>query len=389
MQQADQIEPFLGLDLQVFTDVIACGTPERRTELARQIAALLADPATPAAERSQVKPVALELAADADPGVRLALALALTDAKDLDSDILFTIVADEEEVALPFITASAAIDTPRAIAILRAGDAPRQAVIAARGGFGPEVIGLITRDCAASVNAILLENQAFSLTAAHYHTLYDRFGEDRDMLDLLLSMPGLPPVIRIVQARKAAANLTVMLAGRGWLPANSSDVMADAEENATLGVLINADPEQLPGAIAYLIDNEFLTPALIVHAACLGAMDVVAECMAGLAGIPKRRAEQQMYNGGKLRGLFERCGLPESCYWTLKAACDVTSEERRQGLFFTAEDFGRRLIEILLTRYDGLPVAEQPRHLAFISRFAAERARLLATRLKADLQHAA
>jgi hypothetical protein len=182
----------------------------------------------------------------------------------------------------------------------------------------------------------------------------------------------------------------VLLAERAWLPAGqAADLVHDAEENTTLDILAMATPHDLPPAVAFLIDNEMLTPSLIVHAACQGAMEVVAECFAALSRLPLRRVEEQMYGRGKFRLLHERCGLPNSCFWTLQAACDVASGEREDGIRLSPEEFGAGIVELLLTRYESMPVSEQPRNLDFVGRYAAASARHLAVRLRADLQRAA
>ncbi|PZF76787.1 hypothetical protein DK847_09955 [Aestuariivirga litoralis] len=390
MQHATKQEPTFGLDIQVFMDVIACGDAARRTTLALQIARFLGDAATSPGEREQVLPVARRLVADADAGVRRSFIDALTVLRVLDADLLFTIASDEEEIALPFLAATPALDGLRMLAVLRAGGETRQAVIAMRPGLPAEAVDFITREASLAVNALLLENADVTLGAAHFRTLYQRFGGEKAMLDLLLARPDLPPVIRIVQARRAAASIHALLTERHWLPsALSAELVADAEENATLDVLRQAGPHDLPPAIAFLIDNQLLTPSLIVHAACQGAMPVVIECLAQLSGLPPRKVEEQVYQRGRLRALHARCGLPDSCYWTLQAACDVAADEREDGLNHSADEFGAHIIETLLTRYAAMPPAEQPRNLAFLGRYAAERTRHLATRLKADLQQAA
>jgi uncharacterized protein (DUF2336 family) len=390
MQHGDKQEPTFGLDIQVFTDIIACGDAACRTSLALQIADFIADPATPPGEREQIMPVARRLAADEDIAVRAAFAEALSDLDTLDADLLFTIASDEDEIALPFLSRTPALDPLRTLAVLRAGGESRQAAIAARPDLSQDAIDVITRELPLAVNAMLLENAEARLGPRHYRTIYQRFGAEREMLDLLLARPGLPPVIRIVQARRAAANLHRMLSERRWIPApQAADMVAEAEETATLEVLAAAEAYDLPAAVAFLIDKDLLTPSLIVRAACQGAMHVVAECLAGLSGLSLRRVEERMYETGKFRALHERCGLPQGCYWTLQAACDVAADEQEEGMRLSADEFGAGILEQLLTRYEAMPLAEQPRHLDFVGRYAAENARQLAAQLKADLQQAA
>ena len=390
MHHGDKQEPTFGLDIQVFMDVIACGDAARRTSLALQIARFLADPASPAGEREQVLPTARRLAADPDIAVRRAFAEALSDLEILDADLLFTIVADDDEVALPFLAATPALDSLRMLAVLRAGGEARQAVIASRPNLSDEAIETITRELPLAVNALLLENAEARLGPHHYRTIYQRFGTEREMLERLLARPGLPPVIRIAQARRAAANLHELLAERSWLaPSRAVELVVDAEETATLEILRGATPFDLPPAVAFLIDNDLLTPSLIVHAACQGDMHVVAECLAGLSGLPLRRVEEQMFGSGRFKSLHGRCDLPQSSFWALQAACDVAAEAREDGIDLGPDEFGARLIEQLLTRYENMPLAEQPRALDLIGRFATEKARHLATMLRADLQNAA
>lgn len=390
MHHAAKQEPTFGLDIQVFMDVIACGDAARRTSLALQIARLLADPDTPAGEREQVLPTARRLAADADLSVRRAFAEALAEIDMLDADLLFTIAADDDEIALPFLARCRALDSLRMLAVLRAGDEARQGVIALRPDLSDETIEAITREMPLAVNGLLLENDEARLGPGHYRTLYQRFGTEQEMLDRLLARPGLPPVIRIAQARRAAANLHALVGEHGWLSSRrAAELVADAEENATLEILAAATPFDLPAAVAFLIDNDLLTPSLIVHAACQGAMHVVAECLSGLSGLPLRRVEEQMYQGGRFKALHSRCGLPASCFWTLQAACDVAAQARADAVELSTEEFGACIIEQLLTRYESMPVSEQPRNLDFIGRYAAQGTRELASLLRADLQRAA
>lgn len=386
----DRLEPSFGLDIQVFMDVIACGDAARRTALALQIVGFLSDPATTAGERLQVLPVARRLAADPDIAVRSAFVEALAQIPVLDADLLFTIVSDDDEIALPFLAATPALDTLRMLAVLRAGGELRQAVIATRADVTGEAIDFITREASLAVNGLLLDNQAIRLGPMHFRTLYQRFAGEKEMLDLLLARADLPPVIRIVQARRAASDISALLAERSWLPSGqAAELVQGAEESALLDILANADPNELPQAVAFLIDGEMLTPSLIVHAACKGSMHVVAECLVGLSGLPLRRVEGLMNAGLRFRSLHARCGLPESCYWTLQAACDVAADERADGIRLSVDEFGRRIVELLLTRYEAVSPAEQPRHLDVVGRYAAETTRHLATLLKADLQRAA
>jgi uncharacterized protein (DUF2336 family) len=391
--QPDIIEPsFCGLDDQVFMDVIATGDIAQRINLALQLAAFLAREDTPQKEREQVVPAVLKLTADPEPEVREALAAGLAGVSALNADVLFAIVADDDEIALPFLAGTPALSPWHMLAVLRVGDDARRATVALRPDVSAEAVDYVIESLPLAVNALMLENEQLVLTPDQYRALYARFGEEREILDFLLASPGLPLDIRVAHARLAASRMQDHIIERGWIPANdATEIVAEAEENAILGILTGATAEQRAEVVSFLVENDLLTPSIIVRAACTGAMEVVAEIMANLAGLPLKRAEHAMFvkSAGSFRSLHAKAGLPQSCYWTLQAACDVAREERQDGIRLTPEDYGRRLIEVLMTRYEALPMAERPKQLDVVGRFASDRARLIARRLKADLLRAA
>ena len=381
---------YCGLDDRVFMEVIASGSPEQRIELATQLAAFVARTDAPQKERDQAVPAILKLTADPVTEVRQALASGLETVASLNADVLFAIIADDDAIALPFLAETPALTAWHMLAVLRVGDDARRATVALRPDVSAEAVDYIVESLPLAVNALMLENEHLVLTPAQARALYARFGETREMLDCLLMREDLPLDIRISHARLAASRTQQLIIERGWIPANdATELVADAEETAVLDILSRASAEERAEVVSFLVDGELLTPSIIVRAACQGNMDVVAEVLAALAGIPLKRAHDAIFVKGSIRSLHAKAGLPQSCYWTLQAAADVAREERQDGFRLTPDDFGHRLIELLLTRYEALPPAERPRQLDVVSRFAADRPRLIARRLRTDLLRAA
>ena len=392
MQPDPTQQTFFGLDDSVFMDVIQNGDTPQRIRLAAQLAAFLCCEEAPKQERDLVVPAALKLAADAEADVRHALAQGLAACPDLHSDLLFAIISDDDEIALPFLCLTPALNHWHMLAVLRVGDDVRRAAVALRPDVSAEAVGYIVDSLSLALNALLFENEAVSFNDEQYRRLYARFGEAREMLERLLARDDLPPDIRILHARQSASRMQKLIVERGWIPANGAvALVADAEENVVLNILTDAGPAQREAVVAFLLDREMLTPSIIVRAACLGATDVVAHILAHLTGVPVKRAKDMMFgrSQGGFRSLHAKSGLPQSCYWTLQAACDTAREERDEGIRLTPDDFGRRMIEILMTRYEALPMRERPGQLDFVGRFASDRTRLIARRLKADLLRAA
>ncbi len=392
MLEIEKTEPSFGLDTSIFMHVIDNGEAEQRTELAIQLSRFLANEETPQSERDQVVPVVLKLAVDPVLQVRRALAEGLVDVPSLHADIMFSIISDDDALAIPFLSATPALNHWHMLAVLRVGDEARQAAIALRPDITAEAIGYIVKSCALKVAVLLFENEAVRFSEEEYHTLYTRFGHAGEMIECLLACDDLPLDIRIMQAKRASNRMHQLMAERGWLPANdAAELVADAEETAVLRILTQADGAELAAIVGFLMEKAMLTPSIIIRAACLGEMKVVEQALAHLAGITAKRARELMRGKGLtgFKGLHTKSGLPQTCYWILQAAADVARDEEEEGITLAPDDFGRRLIEALMTRYEAMPLKERTRHLEYVGRFAADRARLIARRLKADLVRAA
>ena len=392
MPKTGKQEPGLGLDISIFMQVIEAGDAEQRALLAAQLAVFLNKSDVPVSEREQVVPVVLKLAVDPVLLVRKTLADGLVGLANLHADILFSIISDDDELALPFLASTPALSHWHMLAVLRVGDEARQACVALRPDISNEAVDSIVKSSPLNIALLLFENAAVTFSDEDYHRLYTRFGHAGDMVECLLACSDLPLDIRILQAKRASNRMHQLMAERGWLPANdAAELVADAEDTAVLRILTQASDAELAQVVAFLVNKAMLTPSIIVRAACLGEMRVVEQALAHLSDIPRKRARELMRGKGLtgFKGLHGKSGLPASCYWILQASCDVAADESEEGIKLGADDFGRRLIEALMTRYEAMPLKERTKHLEYVGRFAAERARIIAKRLKADLLRAA
>jgi uncharacterized protein (DUF2336 family) len=391
--QADLIsDPGFGLDVGVLEMVIETGTAEERRKLSLELAELTADENTPEAERAQVVPVILKLVGDADKDVRRSLAEALSATPLAHADIVFSIAADDDDIALPFLAATPSLDGWKMLAIMRVGDLARQAAIAGRADVTAETVADCVHARELRTCVALLDNPAVAFTPAQYQTLYKRFGQAPEMLERLLARADLPLDIRVTQAKRASNRIHQLMAERGWIPANdAAALVVDAEETAVLRILVNASIEEMERVIAFLTSKNMLTPSIILRAACLGEMEVVERSLAHLARMPVGRARQMIYAQGGLsfRSLVSKSGLPTGCTGILRAAADVARDVKEEGLVIDAGAFGRRLIEALMTRYESISTPERTKLLDFIGRLAEDKVRVIAKRLRADLMRAA
>jgi uncharacterized protein (DUF2336 family) len=386
------VERQAGLDTSVFTGVLANGDAAARTVLAVQLGSFLKAPDTPEGEREQVLPIILKLAVDPVKDVRRALVGSLLDYAKLHADVVFSIIADEDDVALPFLAATPALNSWHMLAVLRVGDQQRQQVLAMREDLSGEALAYAVKHAAIDVCLTLFSNPKAKFTDDSYQTLYTRFGQSPEMVELLLSRSDLPLDLRIMQAKRAANRMRQLMAERGWVTVNdASELVEDAEETAILRILVEAKQTELSKAIPFLVSKKMLTPSIIVRSAVIGEMNVVQWSLAHLAGVAVPRARDMMMGRamGGVKSLASKCGLPPSCYGLMQAACDVLKDAQEERSDLDPESFGRRLIEALMTRYENMSVHERTKNLEFVGRYGEDRVRKIATRLRADMLRAA
>jgi len=380
------------LDTSVFDQVIEGGDVACRERLAVQLAAFVADEETGAKERDAVVPTLLKLCADPVEQVRKVLIESLANVDKLHADLMFSIIADDDELALPFLEKSPALDSWRALAILQVGDISRQMIIAARADIERDPVSEIVHNCDVPVCACLLDNEAVTLDADQYRRLYLRFRDEPEIVERLLDRKDLPLEIRILQAKRVANRIHSLMAENGWLPANDADeIVADAEETALLKVLEQAESSELDRLIPFLCNKEMLTPSIILRAACRGDIRIASLALGYLGSMAPAKVRRIMDNGnlGAMRSLAARAGLPKRCGVILKAVSDVARDSAGLKKAPNADQFGQQVVEAVMTRYADVSTEDRLWLADVISRSCDERIRSIARRLRTGLARAA
>jgi uncharacterized protein (DUF2336 family) len=380
-----------GLDVSIFDTIIETGDVQTRLQLAMELARLIADPDAPESERKCVVPAVLKLATDPVKDVRRVLAHGLVGVSDLHGDILFSIIADDDDLALPFLAATPALDPWKMRTIARVGDATRQVTLAQRPDLTDDVVKEIATGADLAACMALFDNEDCVIGERNCRILYARFGRVQEIINRLLALDTLPLDIRIMQAKRASNQVHQLMAERGWVPANdAADMVADAEERAILQILDSANDKELPPLIRFMTSRSMLTASIVMRAACAGHMRLVETAIAHLANVSVARVEETLYGGAfGFNALYRSAGLPQTCVGLIRAAGWVEREVRETKRTLSVENFSRRLIEEIMTGDGAMPQAERAKYLDFIARYSSERVRTIANRLRDGLISAA
>jgi uncharacterized protein (DUF2336 family) len=376
------------LDTAVFDAVIEHGTTEERQELALQLAALLGEPDVTRGDRAAVVPAVVALTADPVKEIRAALAAALAEHEFLEAEILFSIIAADDDIALAFIATTQALDRLRMLSILKVGDEARQCALAGRPDLPPDVVvALIEGACEGAV-ATLIENDFVALRPGDFKLIYLRFANSPTMVNLLLDVDQLPAEIRLLEVRRAALRMHRLVRERRWMPASEAEEMInETEERTLLSVLLAVEGDALERLISFMSSRDMLTPSIMLRAACSGHMTIVENALAWLAAMPVKRLKGlcAARNGQSLKALHASAGIPDDCFPVMRAAFAVAADAEGESEWPSEEQFGRRVIETILTRQEGLAPQQSAMMLDLVGQFADDRTRALANRLKGSL----
>jgi uncharacterized protein (DUF2336 family) len=380
------------LDASVFDDVLMRGGADARKELARQLAAFLPSSKPGSRDRETVVAKLIKLATDPVAEVRESLARQLSQLAPLEADILFTIIADDDFIALPFLASTPALDRCQMLAVLKIGDLARQLQVASRPDLCPECIDYMIEAADWPVCASLLDNEAFEPVERDYRRLYARFAGEPEIVERLLARQDIPLVIRIVEAKRTSNRIQEYLENSALMTDDDGGrLVAAAEETATLRVLAAANEAELDQVLPFLLNKKLLTPSLILRAAVVGEMRFIDRALSLLSGIPLQRVQGLLYQRGSpsFRALFSRCGLPAGCFHLMRAAIAVECGIRESGEDVSSDAFGSRVVESIMAGFDGITMDEKLKLLSYVAEFGTDRPQAIAARLQSTLNRAA
>ena len=147
-------------------------------------------------------------------------------------------------------------------------------------------------------------------------------------------------------------------------------------------------PKLSPAAQA-ILDRTGIPPIGLGTSGRVGDDGIAAILTAIEIGYRHIDSAQNYGSEGPMGEAIRRSGLPQGCFGIVRAACDVVIDMREEGIELNAVEFGGRILEALMTRYDALTAAERAKQIEYLGRYGEMKIRKVARRLKADLVRAA
>lgn len=381
-----------GLDTAYLLEVARDPEIYTRTKLATQLTEFIADEGAGEQDIQAITPVLLVLADDPSGIVRRTLMSGVRDLQRAPVDVIFALVADEDDIASEVLRNSPALRDHELIGIVRIADETRRIAVACRSKVMAPVCAALIATGSFEVVRALLGNHGARIDAAGYEAVMRRYSDHEDLEGLLLKRRDLPPLIAIDLVDTVSERLQSLASNKRWLDTEkAAQVIHDAKEDGVVKIIARSDITENRSVVRGLLTQDRLTPSLILRAACIGKLDFVEEAVALLARVPPAMAHTMMFKRGAvgLKALYFKAGLPPAMYSAIRVAVDVFLELNQAMDVSDRGKYGRRMIERILTQYEEFSDADKRYLLSMLKRYAGEETRPLVDRVLADIARAA
>ncbi len=382
----------LRLDVSIFENVMRSDNVADRLALTRQLCDLLNDPHSSVDECLQVMPIVTKLACDVDIQIRNIIANRLLKTDGLSANLIFAIIADEDDIAIPFARLNPSLDDSVMKTILAVGDLKRCKAVAARSNVGPGAVRKIITDGSEEIVLELLRNEKIRLGAGYCRKLYNRFHGSPEVCAILMDLPHLPCEIALVHNQRTALEMRKSAQYQGWVADfRSDDYISDEEEVNALRILKKVDDKKLKSVVALMSQRGMLTTSLLLRAGMNGYLPFFEWALAYLANVSLRRVRKATgtMSARTVTALVRRAGIPQDAHVLVHAICQVSAATGAAGKQADADAFGRALVEIIMTRHAADNEHERLRIVSLLSQLTQGRTRTLVSRLSDGMSRVA
>jgi uncharacterized protein (DUF2336 family) len=315
--------------------------------------------------------------------VRRALAEALAGASDAPHHIVLALACDQSEVSSVVLARSPILTDAELVDCAAIGDARAQIALARRPRLSVSVAAALAEIGQRDAVIALAGNLDADLSAGVMRRIVERFGEEAEMREALLSRPWLPPMLRCDLVTATAKALSQFVAGCDWLsPERAERIAREANEQGLVCVANESRTSEMRDLVRHLRQGGALTIALLIRALLSGNRALFEEALAELSGLAPARVvgfAREPRSAG-FAALYGKTGLPAHLLPAFRAALIALNETR----IAPRDQLSLDLIERTIAACEKTNAAGLDRLISLLRRFEAEAARQEARAFAAD-----
>jgi uncharacterized protein (DUF2336 family) len=297
------------------------------------------------------------MAKDVEASVRQALSENLRSATRLPHDVALRLANDIESVALPILEHSTVLNDADLVEIVRNGTPGKQEIVAGREGISENITEILATVGNEKTVAKLMDNATAKIAESSMNKVVDRFAASETVKEKMVKRPVLPPTVTERLVTLVADNMRDYLVAHHQVsPTLAADIVMQSRERTVVGLTGKSTTEELEKLITQMNENGRLTPSLVLRALCMGDVAFFETAIAVMANVPLVNARILIHDAGNLglKSLYERAGMPVNLLPAVRTAIDVVRETQMDGEEHDRERYRARVIERILTKYEGI-----------------------------------
>jgi uncharacterized protein (DUF2336 family) len=333
---------------------------------------------------------------DPSPLVRRALSESFASALDAPHAIVAALANDQSDIASPVLSRSPLLTEAELIDCAAIGDSFAQSAIALRARVPASVCAALAEVGSREAAISLAVNPGAELAEFSMQRMVDRFGDDGEMREALLSRPYLPPVIRNDLVNAAAVSLAAFVVDCAWLSSErAARLTREARDKANVIILaetVESDGRRgLRDLVRHLRGSSQLTASLVLRALLSGNRDLFEVALVELSGLSELKVAGLLrdFRGPGFAALYARAGLSTQWLPAFRAALDAQREFGSRGGRLEDARLSLAMIERVLTACENINAGELDKLMALLRRFEMEAARDEAREATLRLAHEA
>jgi uncharacterized protein (DUF2336 family) len=270
---------------------------------------------------------------DSSTLVRRALAEAIASAHDAPHHIISALAADMPEIATIVVAVSPVLSDAELVDCAAIGDGSVQTAIARRPYLGAGVAAAVAEIGRRQAVIALVENDDARLTPVVLRRIVERFGEDGEAREALLSRPRLPATLRCELVASAAKALSPFAAAFGLGAERIERMMNEGREEGAISIATFSERQELADLVRHLRSKGALTAALLMRALVSGNRRFFLAAGAELSGLAFERVAGFVREpfGSGFAALHRRMGLPMHFLSPFRVALAALDEFEADG----------------------------------------------------------
>jgi uncharacterized protein (DUF2336 family) len=334
------------------------------------------------ATRREAELALTSLLDDPSPIVRRALADNFASAIDAPHAIVAALANDQSDIAAPVLSRSPLLTEAELIDCAAIGDSFAQSAIALRPRLPAGVCAALAEVGSREASISLAVNPGAELPEFSMRRMIERFGDDGEFREALLSRPYLPGAVRNDLVNAAAMSLASFVVDCAWLSNERAERLTrEARDRANVIIVtetVESDGRQgLRDLVRHLRGSSQLTASLVLRALLCGNGELFEAALVELTGLREDKVAGIVrdFRGLGFSALYARAGLPPQLLPAFRAALEAQREFGANGAHLGDARLSLVMIERVLTACEEINGGELDKLMALLRRFEMEAAR--------------